>query len=115
MIKTMFLVLIAATAGLTNSAPEPQDPGPHGGVSTITGCVTSDDRGSYKLTYSKAKHGDVTLTGNENLKDKVGHEVKVTGKWEKESTAGSKTDTKTFKVEKIQMLSDSCSLPPTPQ
>jgi hypothetical protein len=110
MIKAMFLVLIAATAGLTNSALEPQATGPHGSVLTLTGCVTSGDTaGSYKLTYSKRK--DVTLTANENLKDKVGHEVRVTGKWEQEPTDSSKAaGTKTFKVENIQMLSDSCSL-----
>ena len=95
---------------------------------SMTGCLSGpNSEGAYMLTNGRYKKG-VEVGGNDELKNHVGHEVKLTGMWEKsgaalgeneaaekgESAAKEKAEAKAgkerhFKVTKIDHLSDTCT------
>jgi hypothetical protein len=114
MSKTLLFVVATSFVGFIGLQAWPQDPGPHGGVSTLTGCITSGrTEDTYTLANNKTKK-DVTLFGPDKIKSQIGHQVKVTGTWEGEAagstgSSSAASDHRMFKVEKIIMLSDTCS------
>jgi hypothetical protein len=86
---------------------------------TLTGCVAAgDEANEYVLTHGSKK---VELVSKEDLKPHVGHTVKVTGNWtteaaEKQMSGGAeksehkeKAGERHFKVDKVDMVSDSCT------
>lgn len=87
---------------------------------TLTGCLSEGTApGSYVLTHGKHK---TMVTGSDELKNHVGHEVKLTGMWEagamaesSESAATEAQEKKTgkeeheFKVSNIQHIADTCT------
>ncbi|HZR31027.1 MAG TPA: hypothetical protein VFA76_04125 [Terriglobales bacterium] len=94
---------------------------------SMTGCLSGpNSEGAYVLTNGRYKKG-LEVGGNDELKNHVGHEVKVTGTWssasdigenesaEKNESAkmekGEKKESKErhFKVSKIDMVSDHCT------
>lgn len=89
---------------------------------TITGCLSGpNSEGVYVL--KTAEKGSVEVGGDKQLKEHVGHEVKLTGDWTKsgsaigENEAAEKKESSTkeknerhFKVEKIEHVSDTCSM-----
>jgi len=72
---------------------------------SLTGCLSEGTSpGTYVLTHGKHK---AMVTGSDELKNHVGHEVKLTGAWEagamsegSESAATEKAEKKTGKEEK---------------
>ncbi|HLK32649.1 MAG TPA: hypothetical protein VKT29_06135 [Terriglobales bacterium] len=87
---------------------------------SLTGCLSEGTSpGTYVLTHGKHK---TMVTGSDELKNHVGHEVKLTGMWEagamaegSESAATEKAEKKTGKEEKefkatnITHISDTCT------
>jgi hypothetical protein len=88
----------------------------------LTGCVSGPDaNGDYTLTNGHHKKG-VELTGSDELKQHVGHEVRIAGNWTRESAAKEQSETKAesgeektsarpervFQVSNITMVSDTC-------
>jgi len=87
---------------------------------TLTGCVAAgNEANEYVLTHGKKK---VELVSTEDLKPHVGHTVKVTGNWtteakEKQEMGGGaekgehkeKAGERHFKVDKVDMVSDTCT------
>ena len=87
---------------------------------SLTGCLAEGATpGTYELTRGKHK---TMVTGSDELKNHVGHEVKLTGAWEKgamaeanESAATEKAEKKSgkeereFKVSNITHIADTCS------
>ena len=72
---------------------------------TLTGCLAAGtEPDTFKLMEGKKS---VEVTG-QDLAPHVGHEVKLTGTWEKEADAKAKMG-KEFKVANIQHISDTCS------
>jgi hypothetical protein len=108
MFRRMLLPIILVHAGVVTVHSEPQKPGPHGGVISLTGCVTQGKtQGSYELYNPKSEHeGTVHLTGSGDMKSEVGHKVKVTGKLE---GSGDNDAQKSLNVDRIEKLSDKCS------
>jgi len=106
------------------SAP-PKDDNDSAKDKSITGCLSGpDSEGAYQLKTDK---GSVEVGGNDQLKDHVGHEVKLTGLWEKSGAAigenesqeksessakpaGKEENEGHFKVSKIDHISDSCTM-----
>lgn len=88
---------------------------------SLTGCLAEGTSpGTYELTHGKHK---TMVTGSDELKNHVGHEVKLTGMWEKgamaegsESAATEANEKKTgkeeheFKVTNITHIADTCSM-----
>jgi len=88
---------------------------------SLTGCLAEGTSpGTYELTHGKRK---TMVTGSDELKNHVGHEVKLTGMWEKgamaegsESAATEANEKKTgkeeheFKVTNITHIADTCSM-----
>ena len=88
---------------------------------TVTGCLSGPNgEGLYTLTNGHYKKG-LEVGGNDELKNHVGHEVKLTGTWASESDLGAKetkTETKEsksekkekhMKVSKIDHISETCT------
>ena len=87
---------------------------------TMTGCLSEGtEPGTFVLTHGKHK---TMLTGSDELKNHVGHEVKVTGAWEEGAMAESNESAETeanekksgkeeheLKVSNIQHISDTCT------
>jgi hypothetical protein len=87
---------------------------------SMTGCLSEGTSpGTYTLTHGKRK---TMVTGSDELKNHVGHEVKLTGMWEKgamaesnESAATENAEKKTgkeereFKVSNITHIADTCT------
>lgn len=80
----------------------------------LTGCIAKDASGSgYMLTNGRYKKG-VEVKSSEDLSAHVGHEVKLTGSWEKPTSgeaggAGAKGETmRTFNATNVQHVSDTC-------
>jgi hypothetical protein len=88
---------------------------------TVTGCLSGpNDEGVYVLTNGRYKKG-LEVGGNDELKNHVGHEVKLTGTWASEADMGAKESAtaakegkseakeKHMKVSKIDHIADSCT------
>lgn len=87
---------------------------------SLTGCLSEGTSpGTYVLTHGKHK---TMVTGSDELKNHVGHEVKLTGAWEagamsegNESAATENAEKKTGKEEKefkatnITHIADTCA------
>jgi hypothetical protein len=87
---------------------------------SMTGCLSEGTSpGTYVLTHGKHK---TMVTGSDELKNHVGHEVKLTGMWERgamaesnESAATENAEKKTgkeeheFKVSNITHIADTCT------
>jgi Protein of unknown function (DUF5818) len=77
----------------------------------LKGCVESQG-GQYVLETRKGKA--IALTG-EDVSAHAGHEVALTGNWEKSgaasnsSTANAGTSERTFNVTNVKMISDTCT------
>lgn len=84
---------------------------------TVTGCLSGpNEDGLYVLTNGRYKKG-LEVGGNDQLKEHVGHEVKLTGTWASESELGAKENAtekkaeskeKAMKVSNIQHLASTC-------
>ncbi len=88
---------------------------------SLTGCLAEGTSpGTYELSHGKHK---TMVTGSDELKNHVGHEVKLTGMWEKgamaegsESAATEANEKKTgkeeheFKVSNITHIADTCTM-----
>ncbi len=92
----------SAQAGTTSSsdtgkADKKADKGKKASEKSAKGCLSGPDAsGNYTLTHGK---GTMTLAANDELKNHVGHEIKVTG------TEGAD---KTMTVTKVEHIADSC-------
>lgn len=88
---------------------------------SVTGCLSGPDAdGAYVLTNGRYKKG-LEVGGNDELKSHVGHEVKLTGTWAKESdisgnasatgseAKGKSEYAKHMKVDKIQHVAETCT------
>ena len=87
---------------------------------SLTGCLSEGTSpGTYTLTHGKRK---TMVTGSDELKNHVGHEVKLTGMYEKgEMSEGSESaateakekktgkEEKEFKVSNITHIADTCT------
>lgn len=76
------------------------DEGPK--LSQLTGCLNSPSAGAYTLTNGHYKSG-VTVTGPDELKNHVGHQVRMKGTWSE--------DKKSYKAESISHVADTCPAP----
>ncbi len=121
--KLVLLVFaVVLTASLSFAKDHDKD-SKSGKDKAITGCLSGpNSEGAYQLKTAK---GMVEVGGDTQLKEHVGHEVKLTGAWEKsgsaigenESTEKNETGAKNekmekerhFKVSKIDHVSDSCT------
>ena len=84
------------------------------GTSTsVTGCLNGS-AGNYTLTNGKYKNGvAVTAASGVDLAPHIGHEVRLTGTWEKGSgsaAAGGTTASKTFNATSMKHISETCSM-----
>jgi hypothetical protein len=98
------------------SAPSHHDKS-SGKEHSVTGCLSGPNaEGAYELTSGKHK---VELSGNDELKNHVGHKVTVTGNWTSASEMGethaaaskgekSEKGEKHMKVDSLKMVSESC-------
>ena len=71
-------------------------------LAQLTGCLSSPAAGSYTLTNGHYKSG-VSVTGPDELKSHVGHQVRMKGTWSE--------DKKSYKAEAVSMVADSCPAP----
>lgn len=71
-------------------------------LSQLTGCLSAPGAGAYTLTNGHYKSG-VSVTGPEELKNHVGHQVRMKGTWSE--------DKKSYKAESIAMVADTCPAP----
>ena len=82
---------------------------------TVTGCLSGpNDEGVYILKNGRYKKG-LEVGGNDELKNHVGHEVKLTGTWASEADMGAKESAseakeKHMKVSKIDHIADTCKM-----
>ncbi len=123
---TVVCLLIAGTLAFADDAAKDKDKSASSDK-TITGCLSGPNaEGAYLL--KTADQGSIQVGGNDELKSHVGHEVKLTGEFAKSGSAiGEKEDSKKepaaksesaekegaerhFKVSKIDMVSESCSI-----
>ncbi|HZQ92016.1 MAG TPA: hypothetical protein VFA60_09510 [Terriglobales bacterium] len=80
---------------------------------TMTGCLSGPNAdGAYTLTAKNGK--TVEIGGNDALKDHVGHEVKITATASTAAAMGETAEKKEgkekhYKVEDVQMISESCT------
>jgi hypothetical protein len=92
------------------------------GEHQVTGCLAGpNDEGVYTLTNGQYTKG-LEVGGNDELKNHVGHKVKLMGTWasaadigEKEPAAGEKKENekaeKHLKVSSITHVADTCAAP----
>jgi len=89
---------------------------------TVTGCLSGpNDEGVYVLKNGRYKKG-LEVGGNDELKNHVGHKVKLTGTWASEADMGAQESTseakeskseakeKHMKVSKIDHIADTCKM-----
>ncbi len=82
---------------------------------TLTGCLAKAAEGNgYELTNGRYKKG-VAVNSSEDLAAHVGHEVELTGTWEKptsgEAGAGPKgKEMRTFNATAVKHISDTCKM-----
>jgi hypothetical protein len=89
---------------------------------TVTGCLSGpNDEGVYILKNGRYKKG-LEVGGNDELKNHVGHEVKLTGTWASEADMGAKESAseakeskseakeKHMKVSNIDHIADTCKM-----
>jgi hypothetical protein len=121
-----FTAMVLAQAASTESGEHAKHKAA-GGNGTLTGCLSGpNEEGAYVLTNAKGRK--VEVGGSDDLKAHVGHEVKLTGTWEKSGAAigeneknekhesgekGEKGEKgegahRHFKVSKIDHVSDTC-------
>ena len=79
-------------------------------TATVTGCLHQEKDGDFDLYTSS---GEIELSGSGALKNHVGHEIKVTGKWVKEKEEHEKAEheegsERHMQVSKIEMVSTTC-------
>ncbi len=108
------------TASTTKSTTTKAAAGPK--ESTMTGCLSGPDAdGDYLLKNGTYRKG-MEVAGMDDLKAHVGHKVKLTGTWVKESpeaeakeAKGKKgekeADEKQFKASKVAMIAETCTAP----
>ncbi len=120
---TIVCLLIAGSLALAGEAPKDKDKS--ASDKSISGCLSGpNSEGAYVLKTDK---GPVTIAEDSQLKEHVGHEVKLTGEFtsaagigEKESAekneAGAKSgmaekgkNERQFKVSKIDHIADTCT------
>lgn len=88
---------------------------------TVTGCLGGPNAdGAYVLTNGRYKKG-LEVGGSDELKNHVGHEVKLTGTWASASDMGetgggttakgekSESKQKHMKVSKVEHISETCT------
>ena len=131
-ILTLGLVLAFSLAMLAQAAPSEsksksgKKAAAAAGATTtsISGCLSGpNDEGAYVLKNGRYRKG-VEVGGSDNLKAHVGHKVKLTGTWAKSGTEIGEKPEKTeekmekaagmerhFKVQKIDMIADTCTVP----
>lgn len=118
---TIVCLLVAVSFAVADGAPK--DKSASSGK-TITGCLSGPNaEGAYVLKTAK---GSVEVGGNDQLKEHVGHEVKLTGSYAKSGAAigedesaekkesakneGKEENERHFKVSKIDHVSDTCTM-----
>lgn len=99
------VILCLSFVVLAQDAPKAKaktadDAGPK--MSQLTGCLSSPGAGSYTLTNGHYKSG-VTVTGPDELKSHVGHQVRMKGTWSE--------DKKSYKADSVSMVADTCPVP----
>ena len=115
-----FLFVLSVPAAAQDQSPSTTN----SGQKNVTGCLSGpNDEGAYVLKSSK---GAFEVGGNDQLKQHVGHTVRLTGKWVKsgaeigENESAEKNEKhegkehggvaeRHFKVTDIHHISDSCS------
>ncbi len=121
--------LSAAAQGSYGSAPSSDQTKPaktkkvkntSGGKETsLSGCLSGPNaENAYVLTNGRHRKG-VEVGGLDELKDHVGHQVKLTGMWaksgadigENEPAGKSEKGERHFKVTKVTHVADSCTAP----
>jgi hypothetical protein len=134
-LSIFFLLALSATVTAQTQAGESSKAGSNAESATLTGCLSGpNDEGAYVL---KTARRSVEVGGSDELKQHVGHEVKLTGTWagsgsqigereenEKSSTSAKHEEAESaaherhekgeaserhFKVSNVTMVSDSCS------
>lgn len=138
MVRTFLSIifLLAWSAMVTAQTPtgESSKAGSNEKSGTLTGCLSGpNDQGAYVL---KSAHGPVEVGGSDELKQHVGHQVKLSGTWassgsqvgereeeNEKSSANAKHEEaesaerhekgeaseRHFKVSNVTMVSDTCS------
>ena len=105
LLSLLAVILCLSFAVLAQDAPKAKtkaatDAGPK--MSQLTGCLSSPGAGSYTLTNGHYKSG-VTVTGPDELKSHVGHQIRMKGTWSE--------DKKAYKADSIAMVSETCPAP----
>jgi hypothetical protein len=121
LLSLIALVLCLSCAALAQDAAKTKKP-TEPKTSQLTGCVTGPNaEGAYMLTNGHYKKG-VEIGGNDELKNHVGHQVRMTGTWSDAKSIGvteqaEKTAAKSgsntagqrkFKVATLNVLADTC-------
>ena len=100
LLSLLTAVLCLSLLGLAQDAPKAKkkavDEGPK--LSQLTGCLSSAGAG-YTLTNGHYKSG-VTVTGPDELKSHVGHQVRMKGTWSEPK--------KSYRAESVSMVADTC-------
>jgi hypothetical protein len=87
--------------------------------STMTGCLSGPNaEGAYLLENRRHRKG-MEVGSMDDLKGHVGHKVKLTGTWAKEGSEIGETEAKGekegrekhFKVSKVAMIAETCTVP----
>lgn len=104
LLSLLAIVICLSLASLAQDAPKAKskaaDDGPK--LAQLTGCLSSPAASQYTLTNGHYKSG-VTVTGPDELKSHVGHQVRMKGTWSE--------DKKSYKAESISMVADTCPAP----
>jgi hypothetical protein len=102
LLSLIAFVLCLSCAVLAQDAAKTKKAAAEPKTSQLTGCLSSPSAGSYTLTNGHYKNG-VTVTGPDELKGHVGHQVRMKGTWSE--------DKKSYKAESISMVADTCPAP----
>ena len=100
LVVVLCLSFIAAAQDAPKAKAKAADAGPK--MAQLTGCLSSPGAGSYTLTNGHYKSG-VAVTGADELKAHVGHQVRMKGTWSE--------DKKSYKADSIAMVADTCPAP----
>ena len=105
-IGTLALTLLVPALAAVSTPAQGQAAGKD--TATVTGCLHQEKDGDFELYTSS---GEVELSGGA-LKNHVGHEITVTGKWVKEDKeheeAEHEAEERHLQVSKIAMVSTTC-------
>lgn len=106
LLSLLAVILCLSFVALAQDAPKAKpkkatDDAPK--LAQLTGCLSSPAGGSYTLTNGHYKSG-VSVTGPDELKSHVGHQVRMKGAWSE--------DKKSYKADSIAMVSETCPAPP---